>query len=116
VQGFPDWFRLPPVAEARRDDGGAEVRQRAHRKRLYLMFGNAVCPPVIAALAGAVLAACGGDGGPAADATRKRKRGWRDWRRFGLDTAVSLALESVAEERREEIVERLVASKQVVLS
>ena len=116
VQGVPNWFRLPPLPRketgADLDDG---VRQRAYRKRLYLMFGNAVCPPVIAVLAGAVLAACPEESMTANGDARKRKRGRTDWMRAGLEVAVSLALESVLEARREEIVNRLVTSKQIVV-
>ena len=53
LMGFPDSFELelPP----RRGDGH-QRGERALRKALYRLLGNAVCPPVIAALAGAVLA------------------------------------------------------------
>ena len=100
-------------------DGDGGVARRAYRKRLYRMFGNAVCPPVVAALAGAVLAAArpGGDATAArGEAAGKRRRGnARDWTRAGLEAAVSLALDSVLEQRREEIVRRLVTSKQMVV-
>lgn len=49
VMGFPDeyWLHI-------RDDDKVMIR----RKELYRMLGNAVCPPVIASLAGAVLSVC----------------------------------------------------------
>ena len=126
AQGFPAWFRLPPPPPPPREetgedggDGDGGVARRAYRKRLYRMFGNAVCPPVVAALAGAVLAAArpGGDATAArGEAAGKRRRGnARDWTRAGLEAAVSLALDSVLEQGREEIVRRLVTSKQMVV-
>ena len=74
------------------------VAERSHRKRLYLMFGNAVCPPLIAVLAGAVLA----------EAMIDKSDGNNiNWRSRGLEVAVSLSLESVLESRRGALVQRL---------
>lgn len=50
IMGFPDRFILPK----QRENQG----EMAHLKEQYRMFGNAVCPPLIAAIAGAVLARC----------------------------------------------------------
>jgi DNA (cytosine-5)-methyltransferase 1 len=52
LMGFPHTFAM-----ADRRDGQSEM---AHVKEQYRMFGNAVCPPLMAALAGAVLAHCPG--------------------------------------------------------
>ena len=74
------------------------VAERSHRKRLYLMFGNTVCPPLIAVLAGAILA----------EAMIDKSDGNNiNWRSRGLEVAVSLSLESVLESRRDAIVQRL---------
>lgn len=104
VMGFPNWFRIPKLDGEGDNDCGTDddgVAERSHRKRLYLMFGNAVCPPLIAALAGAVLAECkkgevGMESKDAKDATRKEV----DWRSKGLELAIALSLESVLEEQR----------------
>jgi DNA (cytosine-5)-methyltransferase 1 len=48
LMGFPRDFDLPRKREGQGD--------MAHLKEQYRMFGNAVCPPMIAAIAGAVLA------------------------------------------------------------
>ena len=53
----------------------------AYRKENYRMFGNAVCPPLIAALAGAVLAHC-----------KLENQEQVDWIRRGHDTSISIAL------------------------
>lgn len=116
VMGFPIWFDIPNTT-AREDDetrtGHSKdtsrnvsdetdqniVAKRSHRKRLYLMFGNAVCPPLIAVLAGAVLAEIMGG---------NDKRGsCIDWRSKGLEVALSLSMEAVIETRREPIIQRL---------
>jgi hypothetical protein len=49
----------------------------AYCKEQYRMFGNAVCPPLIAVLAGALLSHVKPD---------------LDWTKIGLDTSVRLAL------------------------
>ena len=115
--GFPHWFDIPETT-LREDDKTScgddkkssatandnkeidpeIVAERSHRKRLYLMFGNAVCPPLIAVLAGAVLAEGMID---------KSDRTNINWRSKGLEVAVSLSLESVKESRRGAIVQRL---------
>jgi DNA (cytosine-5)-methyltransferase 1 len=51
IMGFPSTYIIPPKIKEFQDD-------MARAKELYGMFGNAVCPPVIAALAGAVLDRC----------------------------------------------------------
>lgn len=51
IMGFPNSFKF---ADARQDQG-----EMAYRKQCYRMLGNAVCPPLITALAGSVLDAAG---------------------------------------------------------
>lgn len=124
VMGFPSWFEIPKTT-AREDDETRTVHandttrndnyetdqdivaERSHRKRLYLMFGNAVCPPVIAVLAGAVLAEImdGND----------NRRSCIDWRSKGLEVAVSLSLEAIIETQRETIIQRLVETNIIAL-
>ena len=91
------------------------------------MFGNAVCPPVIAALAGAVLAEAGvgrappsgGTGASLSGSKRGREEGAENerepefggcWRRAGLEVGIALSIESVREDRRTVVKKRLVAS------
>ena len=52
------------------------------------MVGNAVCPPVIAALAGAIMAHLG-ETGAAGDPVKERE--WRELRGVGIRAAVGLA-------------------------
>ena len=125
VMGFPNWFKIPNTT-AREDDETRTghtndtsrndndetdqniVAERSHRKRLYLMFGNAVCPPLIAVLAGAVLAEIMGG---------NDKRGsCIDWRSKGLEVALSLSLEAVIETRRETIIQRLAETNIIATS
>jgi DNA (cytosine-5)-methyltransferase 1 len=68
LMGFPNTFCL-----ADRREGQGEM---AHIKEQYRMFGNAVCPPLIAALAGAVLAHCPGIAG-----CQQHHSGWVVWGR-----------------------------------
>lgn len=74
LMGFPNSYQFLPQREHQGD--------MAYRKENYRMFGNAVCPPLMAILAGAVLAACNGDD----DSSKKV-----DWKRRGHDVAVHLA-------------------------
>jgi hypothetical protein len=53
--GFPNTFQFCPI---RAEENQGEM---AHRKEGYRMLGNAVCPPLIAALAGSILDAAGVD-------------------------------------------------------
>lgn len=71
LMGFPNSYRFLPQREHQGD--------MAYRKENYRMFGNAVCPPLIAILAGAVLASC--------DANNQTI----DWGRRGQDVAFQLA-------------------------
>mmetsp|Transcript_27884 Transcript_27884/g.67839 ORF Transcript_27884/g.67839 Transcript_27884/m.67839 type:complete len:516 (+) Transcript_27884:55-1602(+) len=81
LMGFPNSYQFLPQREHQGD--------MAYRKENYRMFGNAVCPPLMAILAGAVLAACHGGGGDDADNTNNDNK--VDWGRRGYDVAVQLA-------------------------
>jgi DNA (cytosine-5)-methyltransferase 1 len=70
-------------------------------KEQYHMLGNAVCPPVIAVLAGAILAQCPGIAKPTEHS---------DWVEAGLFSAIDLALEAVAPCRRIAVQQALHAS------
>jgi site-specific DNA-cytosine methylase len=75
VMGFPNSYEfLPP---------GERQSPMAYRKMHYRMCGNAVCPPVIAALAGSVLDCC--------RITCSREEGWVQ---HGRSVAIVLALEA----------------------
>lgn len=74
LMGFPNTFCL-----ADRREGQNEM---AHVKEQYRVFGNAVCPPLIAALAGAVLAHCPGIAGYQQNA---------DWVEWGRECSIRLA-------------------------
>lgn len=78
IMGFPATFAIPDKQNEGQDD-------MARTKELYSMFGNAVCPPVIAAIAGAVLDRC-----PEIISYRDHK----DWVAWGRKTAVRLAYEA----------------------
>jgi len=73
IMGFPNSTKF---VGARKDQG-----EMAYRKQCYRMVGNAVCPPLIAALAGSVLDAAG----------VKMSRDSITWTQQGLDVAVMLA-------------------------
>jgi DNA (cytosine-5)-methyltransferase 1 len=73
LMGFSNTFRL---ADRRQEQG-----EMAHIKEQYRMFGNAVCPPLIAALAGAVLAHCPGIAGYQQHA---------DWVEWGREMSIRL--------------------------
>ena len=73
LMGFPDTFRLVPPK--------ANQGDMAYRKLYYRMFGNAVCPPIVAVIAGAVVDECqifGSNGEHV------------DWTEQGLTTAIAL--------------------------
>ena len=113
--GFPYWFTIPDMDVVSVDVGGKNddddsVAERAHRKRLYLMFGNAVCVPLIVVLAGAVLDGCKevSLGKEAADNTKDKEV---NWRMKGLELAISLSLESILDRRRNDVEDRLVKAE-----
>ena len=76
IMGFPNSYRLPEKPRLHQGE-------MAFVKEQYRMLGNAVCPPVIAALAGAVLAHCPSIQG------HERHADWVVWSR---QCAVELAL------------------------
>lgn len=85
IMGFPNSFVLP---EKKR----AEQPIMGRTKELYRMFGNAVCPPLIAALAGALLEHC------------PQIRGYKshsDWVLWGRETAIRLARKATITQREE---------------
>jgi len=67
--GFPNTYQF---CDIRSDQG-----EMAYRKELYRMIGNAVCPPLVAALAGRVLVAVMMSDTP-------------NWSEFGQGVAVEL--------------------------
>jgi DNA (cytosine-5)-methyltransferase 1 len=80
LMGFPNSYRLVPQKSTQGD--------MAYRKLYYRMFGNAVCPPIIAALAGAVLDHC--------QIPEKEKS--IDWTEKGMLTAKALAMAATRSE------------------
>lgn len=80
LMGFPNSYRIVPQKSTQGD--------MAYRKLYYRMFGNAVCPPLIAALAGAVLEHC----------QIPEKGGTIDWTDKGISTAKALAMTATRSE------------------
>jgi len=78
LMGFPNHFVIP-------DKKRPEQPPMGRTKELYRMFGNAVCPPLIAALAGALLHHCPEIAG------YDSQSNWVVW---GRVTAVRLAYEA----------------------
>ena len=83
-------------------------------KALYRMLGNAVCPPLIAALCGAILdrVCCDGPTQPraligACDSQRPEICGPHCWESIGLAVAVRLAFEAIPADRRAAVVRRV---------
>jgi DNA (cytosine-5)-methyltransferase 1 len=74
IMGFPASYQLPSLQQRKASQG-----EMAFYKQHYRMLGNAVCPPLVAALAGAVLGASLED------------EAWVAW---GRATAVQLAREA----------------------
>jgi DNA (cytosine-5)-methyltransferase 1 len=100
LMGFPDDnFDLGAVPEAASDGSGypaTNVWFKAH----YRMLGNAVCPPLICAVAGAILQQCPGIAGEySADRAR--------WEDVGLAAGLQLAIRAVAPSRRQPLIDRL---------
>ena len=79
IMGFPAYFQLP---NPQRDQGN-----KAHLKEQYRMIGNAVCPPLMAAVAGAIL-----------EQVLLDDSGWEE---YGRRTAIKLALEAVRPNRHD---------------
>lgn len=97
IMGFPNWFEL----------GGSSCKYNLNQKyennaafnsfikEQYFMLGNAVCPPLIAVLAGAVL--------------NHILEDERDWLDVGLWSGVSLAFECISPVRIDEVYNRLLS-------
>jgi len=79
MMGFPNTYEFLPIRERQ--------SQMAYRKENYRMIGNAVCPPVIAVLAGAILDHC-----------RPRPKDYRDWVERGREVAIALAISATRSE------------------
>ena len=78
IMGFPNSYILPPKANVHQSP-------IAYYKEWYEMFGNAVCPPVIAAITGAILDRC----------PNHVRQAQSDWIEFGRTTAVRLAYDAI---------------------
>jgi DNA (cytosine-5)-methyltransferase 1 len=93
IMGFPNWYEfLPPLTDHQTPMG--------YRKQHYRMIGNAVCPPLIAALAGAVLEVCL-DVPPPADCDTDgddNSQAGQDWVQRGREVAIELALAATRED------------------
>jgi DNA-cytosine methyltransferase len=76
LMGFPDTYEFLPPRQHQSPMG--------YRKEQYRMIGNAVCPPLVAALAGAVLHHIHFDNDPTLNE-------W-DWVQRGRDIAIQLAI------------------------
>ena len=68
-------------------------------KEQYYMLGNAVCPPVIAILAGAILDVIGIKARDDEDKT--------DWVEKGLWAGIKLSFDAISPTSRQEVLERL---------
>mmetsp|Transcript_153662 Transcript_153662/g.492569 ORF Transcript_153662/g.492569 Transcript_153662/m.492569 type:complete len:432 (+) Transcript_153662:82-1377(+) len=89
LMGFPEDYDLG------RPTGPGTNMENVWCTSRYGMFGNAVCPPMIAAVAGAVLAHC-----PSMSSDR-------DWVAAGRSAAIQLALRALPPQHREKILGRL---------
>jgi DNA (cytosine-5)-methyltransferase 1 len=81
LMGFPDSYQFCDIRE--------NQGEMAHRKEGYRMLGNAVCPPLIAALAGSVLDAAGVFTGK--NSKEKNDRCNDNWTVRGRQVSVDLA-------------------------
>jgi len=127
VMGFPESFQLGSYAEAETtcmvEDNDDEEAPSAmpviankritntkefntYIKEQYHMLGNAVCPPVIAALAGAILNRCHLSNIPA----DQKENTTEDWVAKGLSCAIQLALEAIPTGRREQLETELLST------
>ena len=85
IMGFPNNFKFSAI----RPDQG----EMAHKKAGYRMVGNAVCPPLIAALAGSVLNAAGVEFG-----SEDVQPEDTDWTQKGRRAAMDLACSALRPE------------------
>lgn len=93
IQGFPNSFRLGDFSRERHKNCDAYAVFYTFIKEQYYMIGNAVCPPLIAILGGAVLDII--------------KKGSRDWLNDGLWRGIELSLQCIAPEMLEAVRQRL---------
>ena len=70
----------------------------AFLKEQYRMLGNAVCPPIIAALSGSILSKCD---------TIVGYKDHDDWVQYGRNIACYLAIQAISPQRRNIVLERL---------
>jgi hypothetical protein len=112
--GFPNTFVIPTYKDENGTGNGTgdtctqvvgQQGWRAHLKKQYLMFGNAVCPPVIAVLAGSVLAHCQETSTTTGTTTTTTSP--EQWQIHGLQVALELSLDSLLPTRREVAYKRL---------
>jgi hypothetical protein len=75
IMGFPNYYEFTPPYALQTPMG--------YRKMNFRSIGNAVCPPLIAALAGSVLDCCSEIPPP--------HQGTRDWVKHGMIVAIALA-------------------------
>jgi hypothetical protein len=81
LMGFPNSYEFLPPNEFQ--------SPMAYRKQHFRMIGNAVCPPLVAALAGAVLDCCPGIPSPQPLRPSDKQE---DWVERGRSVAITLAL------------------------
>lgn len=85
LMGFPNRYVLPQKEDIKQGS-------RAFLKEQYRMLGNAVCPPLVAAISGAILDCFDED---------------FDWEQRGRATAINLALDAVLPHRKAILQKRL---------
>ena len=95
IMGFPNSYRFPHHSDNTTD---GIISSMNYKKKLYHMLGNAVCPPVIAAISGCILACC-------PDILRCEEM--NDWESWGMNTAISLSLSCIKPEKRDSLIERI---------
>ena len=95
IMGFPDSYRFPNHSDNIAD---GIISSMNYKKKLYHMLGNAVCPPIIAAITGCILACCPEIPG------YKEKNDWESW---GMDTAISLSLSCIEPVKKDILIEQI---------
>lgn len=102
IMGFADTFLLVPLHSSRKKNTSSSSFQSIHEinkylKDQYCMFGNAVTPPVIAAIASAILSKC--------DIQSNHNINWVE---VGRLTSCHLALKTVKKTRINIVKQRLI--------
>ena len=85
LMGFPNSFCLPPIIQSQ----SPKQLLMSHYKQQYRMLGNAVCPPLICAIAGAIL-----------EQTNIPNNGIMTWAEFGRLKAVEISTKSLKLDRK----------------